>query len=1086
MKIHCLLLRLTLALTLGVGLASPIAAQAPTAGSVTGRVQNRVTGDYLNNARVSIKGTHLIAFTDDSGTFRLDGVPAGAATVRVFFTGLDEQEQPVAVVAGQAVQRDFQLTNKALYGDAGDTLKLDQFVVQATKETNAAAIAVNEQRFSANQKSVVSADQFGTIPDSNPGELMKWLPGVSVEYFANTIVGVSVRGLDAANTDINFDGMPVASTSSVAQGRSMEVRAASASDIARIEIQKIPLPENSSNSIGGTINLIRRSAFEYSARRIEYRALFTSDASQLTLAERGGPKDRTLQWWRPNLQVKWTEPVSKTLGFAVTVGHDDKITRVHWSSPTRGFGNAQQAALAEADLAAGRPLTTPSVYNPVKTQDLLHDNPIWNYKDYATLKVDWRPSPDLKLSYSISATLFRNQTADDVRILWNTGSSPVRNDEFSTYGATGAGFVRFDTREGWRDEYNPTFTNTVEVERRKGPWTLSARGSYSTARHVLSDTDHGFFNNMTSVSVPTGGSGLLQTGIGTGSANPRLITVNLLNQTKYFARTIEARDAATGQLIDWADPANLNIGGATSRQGESIEVRGAVRLFARRSFTLGGSNPLSVQLGFDYDEQYRHRRRYRNDLWTFVGADGRTATAANPSPDDSAAQIAAVNVKASRDDIYDAPAVPRLSMSRLYKLYQDHPNWFVAKEAESYYGAVSSPYQLSEKTYAPYLQFKGGLFGNRLGYAGGVRFEESDAWGLGLLDRGTKVLTPGLTLLQQYQIRYVREGARGEGKQQGYFPSLHLNYDLTQNLKFLIGYAKTQAKNRFDRTVIPATSVNDAAVTSGPYSGIAIGTLNVRNAELEPWIGHNYEAHLEYYTDQGGVIGVGAFRKNIHNWQTSGFTLLDTPQAVADWGFAPQYLRYQVSTIFNDGNGRLDGAEAELRQPLDRLLPAALGWLKGFAVMSSFNYNDLRKRPGDNISTDFSTLYSTQTKAALSYRSKWLYVNVGIINYGKVYRQRDDAVLAAVVGNGTTARPQYPARSIYGSRYYPPFNQIDFNLEYTLPRWAKGARVFVQGQNVTGARKLRERVVEGSPAWGRVHIENNLGQTYTAGINGTF
>src|SRR5687767_15829938 len=74
-------------------------------------------------------------------------------------------------------------------------------------------IAVNEQRFALGQKSVISTDQFGTIPDNNPGEFMKWLPGVSVEYFANNIVGVSVRGLDAVSTEISFDGMPVASAS---------------------------------------------------------------------------------------------------------------------------------------------------------------------------------------------------------------------------------------------------------------------------------------------------------------------------------------------------------------------------------------------------------------------------------------------------------------------------------------------------------------------------------------------------------------------------------------------------------------------------------------------------------------------------------------------------------------------------------------------------------------------------------------------------------------------------------------------------------------------------------------------------------
>jgi outer membrane receptor for ferrienterochelin and colicin len=195
-----------------------------------------------------------------------------------------------------------------LYGKAGDTVKLDAYTVQSTRETNAAAIAVNEQRFASNIKSVVSTDEFGTIVDKNPGEFLKWLPGVDVEYFANNIVGVSVRGLGSVNTEINFDGMPTASANAEAVGRSYEVQYASSSDIARVEIRKLPLPEDSSNALGGSINLIRRSAFEYSKRQISYSALFTSDGEEVTLDRMDGPKDKLRSRWRPNWEVKWTEP----------------------------------------------------------------------------------------------------------------------------------------------------------------------------------------------------------------------------------------------------------------------------------------------------------------------------------------------------------------------------------------------------------------------------------------------------------------------------------------------------------------------------------------------------------------------------------------------------------------------------------------------------------------------------------------------------------------------------------------------------------------------------------------------------------
>ena len=66
---------LALVLTLGTRAQTP----APATGTIEGRVKNAVSGDYLNNARVSLKGTEFVALTDESGTFRLAGVPAGAA-----------------------------------------------------------------------------------------------------------------------------------------------------------------------------------------------------------------------------------------------------------------------------------------------------------------------------------------------------------------------------------------------------------------------------------------------------------------------------------------------------------------------------------------------------------------------------------------------------------------------------------------------------------------------------------------------------------------------------------------------------------------------------------------------------------------------------------------------------------------------------------------------------------------------------------------------------------------------------------------------------------------------------------------------
>jgi TonB-dependent receptor len=312
--------------------------------------------------------------------------------------------------------------------------------------------------------------------------------------------------------------------------------------------------------------------------------------------------------------------------------------------------------------------------------------------------------------------------------------------------------------------------------------------------------------------------------------------------------------------------------------------------------------------------------------------------------------------------------------------------------------------------------------------------------------------------------RYVRKGARGEGENDGVFPSLELKYNFTDQLVWRAGYAKTQARNRFGRAVIPSSSLDLNPVTTGTYSGIAQGTVNRPNPSLEPWTGQNFESRIEYYTKQGGVISAGAFRKNIDKVQVQRTILLDTPEKLALLDLDSAFLNFQSTTWINEGVGRIDGAELEIRQLLNAWLPS---FARGFTFTGGFNYNNLSKfnYASGNISGDFSNFYERQLKASLRYNRGKFGGHIGVIENGKVYRQRDDGA------------------GFEGHRYYPPYTTVDFSLEYSVARWAK---LFVSGRNITDAQKMRRRDVENAPEWSTFHIANNLGVTYTAGMTGSF
>ena len=74
---------------------------AQATGTIEGRVTNPATAGVLENARISVLGSAQETLTDAGGFYRLDGVPAGAAQVRVFFSGFPPATAPVVVAPGQ-------------------------------------------------------------------------------------------------------------------------------------------------------------------------------------------------------------------------------------------------------------------------------------------------------------------------------------------------------------------------------------------------------------------------------------------------------------------------------------------------------------------------------------------------------------------------------------------------------------------------------------------------------------------------------------------------------------------------------------------------------------------------------------------------------------------------------------------------------------------------------------------------------------------------------------------------------------------------------------------------------------------------
>jgi hypothetical protein len=181
---------------------SPAAHAVEGTGSIEGRIQDINTGDYLNNARVTIDGTTLSTLTNQFGEYSFAEVPAGEVRVTVFYSGLPMQTTTLTLAPGARATGDFELKSAT---PAGGVVQLQAYTVKA-EHMSEAAFATNEQRFAPNMKTVLEAGSFGHQTDGNLADFLKYVPGLAVNYLAQDANSASVRGMPAHTTIVSFNG----------------------------------------------------------------------------------------------------------------------------------------------------------------------------------------------------------------------------------------------------------------------------------------------------------------------------------------------------------------------------------------------------------------------------------------------------------------------------------------------------------------------------------------------------------------------------------------------------------------------------------------------------------------------------------------------------------------------------------------------------------------------------------------------------------------------------------------------------------------------------------------------------------------
>lgn len=989
-------------------------------------MQNAITGDYLMSAQVIVKGSNRVTLTDATGVFRLGGVPAGNVTVTVSYTGLDSQESTLQVAAGGTTRHDVNLTSRSLYGAAGEAIQLDRFTVEASREMNAAALAINEQRHSPNIKNVIAADAFGDVSEGNVGEFMKRLPGVTINEAAGDAYSISLRGFSPEFTPVTIDGnsVPSASFSATSVSRGNNLEQISMSNVARLEVVKSPIPSVSADSLGGSVNLISKTAFERSKPELTARATVQFTADDHALDKSPGPGSPQTRKLRPGYEFSYTNPVTKNFGFTLSSLLSDQFGKL--LGPIRTFESAP---------AQGGNIANPYL-RALRTTNDARETTRQSFAGSA----DWRPFEDLTLTASVRHTLYDLFTAPQ-RMNFNTGNNPAAYGPDFTRGRTGAGTIVH--QQIWTAKFGNTDQFALSGRYRRGSWKADFSGSYAESGNKYRDVDNGFFRGATTRLVsPT---------VSFEGYDPRPL----------FPATIAVRNAA-GAPIDWTRLSNYELVNVLSVQRDAKDEITSGALNLRRE--LGArSYSGAVQVGTAYRKRIVDREA-RDETRTFVGADGIPGTA-----DDSAAPFVDPSYLGVDQKFGVPEGIQWPDLRALHRLYQERPQYFsfpVAAQATSHIFEVTNSERISERITAAYVQGEIGLLDRRLSIVGGVRLEQTENAGVGLLrDRdavyqrnsagvlvraanGSPVLRTN-DLLERAKLEYLRRGLRASHSYSDYYPSVNATFALRPDVLLRASYARTLGRPNFNNVVPNMDVIEDLE------SGGADGRIVARNPALKPWTGDNFDLSLEYYFKDGGIVSAGVFRKEIVNGFGTSTVVLDEA-LLGQFELDRTYLGWDLQTTFNIGEtAKINGVELNYQQALT-FLPS---WARGLAVFANTTRLNV-----DGPTAAFSTLVKKSANWGVSYsRSR--------IGLGLSWNYR-----------GSNVEP-LTSLGADGQIYTHSRTTLDLTSELRItPRWS----AFFNARNLTNSKLYEDRFSAQTPGYSRTPRSVDYGVKMSAGVKARF
>jgi hypothetical protein len=238
--VHCTVL----AATVGAEPREPATGGAP--GTIRGRVLD-TDDNMLAGATVEIEPSSTRLVTDREGRFTAASLAPGQYKVKISYVGFKDEDRAVTLEPGGQARVEAKLLPHVS----------EEVTVTASRYRGEVS-ALNQKKNADNIVEILPAEVITSLPNANVADAIGRLPSVSLERDEGEGKYVQVRGLESRYTSATVNGAHIPNALSF--DRNLKFDAIPSNLVGQIELHKTISPDQEGDAIGGSVNLVTKTA----------------------------------------------------------------------------------------------------------------------------------------------------------------------------------------------------------------------------------------------------------------------------------------------------------------------------------------------------------------------------------------------------------------------------------------------------------------------------------------------------------------------------------------------------------------------------------------------------------------------------------------------------------------------------------------------------------------------------------------------------------------------------------------------------------------------------------------------------------